>query len=366
MKNNAMMRTPRSVDISITSKCNLHCNYCYFFGNPAVQYDDLSTEEWLSFFEELGSLAVMNVCLGGGEPFIRPDFRELLRGIVDNRMRFSILSNGGLITEDMAAFVAATGRCDNVQISLDSFDSDEHDACRGKGSWEGAVNGIRILRKNGVRVAIRMTIHRFNFRNIDRTAKFILEDLGLPSFGTNSAGYIGKCRLHADDVMLTVSEREYVTARILELVAHYKGRINATAGPLASGRVWRRMESARLKCAPAFPNGGRLTGCGCSGSKLAVDACGSITPCNQLAHIKLGKINQDSFADVWLNHPELTALRQRRNIPLAGFEFCAHCDYIPYCTGNCPAMAYQILGEVNHPSPDACLRDYLKQGGLLV
>jgi hypothetical protein len=28
-------------------------------------------------------------------------------------------------------------------------------------------------------------------------------------------------------------------------------------------------------------------------------------------------------------------------------------------------LAYTITGQVNHPSPDACLRDFLKEGGKL-
>jgi Fe-coproporphyrin III synthase len=361
-----VMRSPRTVDISITSHCNLRCKYCYFYDNPEAHYEDLPTDEWLRFFEELGSLAVMRVCLAGGEPFSRPDFRDLVRGVVDNRMRFSVLSNGALITDDIAAFLAATGRCDSVQISLDSASEDEHDACRGKGSWKGAVRGIRTLRRHGVRVAIRVTIHRYNYRNIDKTAAFILEDLGLPSFGTNSAGYIGKCRLNADDVLLTVAEREQVMGELVRLAAHYKGRINASAGPLAEGKAWRKMEEARLRGAPAFPKGGRLTACGCTGSKIGVDADGSINPCNMLAHIRMGTINGDSLSEIWLHHPQMTALRQRRQIPLEGFGFCSGCEYIPYCTGNCPAMAYQHVGSILHPSPDACLRQYLEQGGHLV
>ena len=45
------------------------------------------------------------------------------------------------------------------------------------------------------------------------------------------------------------------------------------------------------------------------------------------------------------------------------FEFCAGCAYVPYCTGNCPGLAYTLTGQVDHPSPDACLRRFLEEGG---
>src|SRR5450756_2265468 len=107
-----LMRTPRTLDIEITARCNLRCRYCYFFNNPAVDYRELPADEWLEFFAELGSLGVMSVALAGGEPFIREDLPVLLEGIVRNRMRFSLLSNGTLIDDEIAAFIASTRRCD--------------------------------------------------------------------------------------------------------------------------------------------------------------------------------------------------------------------------------------------------------------
>ena len=100
-----LMRTPRSVDLEITGRCNLRCKYCSHFTSGSDVEEDLPTGEWLKFFEELRDCSVLEVCILGGEPFIREDFRELIQGVVRNRMRFSVLTNGTLITDDMAAFL---------------------------------------------------------------------------------------------------------------------------------------------------------------------------------------------------------------------------------------------------------------------
>ena len=84
-----------------------------------------------------------------------------------------------------------------------------------------------------------------------------------------------------------------------------------------------------------------------------------------LAHMVLGWINRDSLQDVWLSHPDLIGMRRRHTIPLAEVEFCKGCPYTPYCTGNCPGLAYTLTGRVDHPSPDACLRRFLEAGGSL-
>ena len=85
----------------------------------------------------------------------------------------------------------------------------------------------------------------------------------------------------------------------------------------------------------------------------------------QLGHMVLGRINHDNLIDIWQNHPDLRNLRERSSIPLTSFAFCRNCPYTDYCTGNCPATAYTITGEVNHPSPDGCLRSFQEQGGSL-
>ena len=365
-KNNLkVMNTPRSVDLDITSRCNLRCKYCFHFTSAGDVDQDLPKEAWLQCFEELNGCSVMNVTLAGGEPFCREDLRELIEGIVRNRIRFNILSNGTLITDEMAAFLASTGRCDGVQVSIDGSVPATHDAFRGEGNFRRAMEGIKTLRKHRLSVPVRVTIHKQNVRDLDGVARLLLEEVGLPSFSTNAASFMGVCRKNAEQVQLTVEERSLAMETLLRLTQKYNGRISAQAGPLAEGKTWFEMEQARREGRARIPGRGYLTGCGGPMSKIAVRADGVMVPCGQMSHIELGRINVDELREVWQNHPELERLRERRNIPLSDFEFCKGCDYIPYCTGNCPALAYTIFGEENHPSPDACLRRFLEEGGRL-
>lgn len=360
-----LMRSPRSVDLEITCRCNLRCSYCYYFDNPGVEYSELPAEEWLAFFAELGRAAVMDVCLAGGEPFLRKDLPRLLEGIKSNRMRFSILSNGTLIDDTIALFIRDTGRCNHVQISLDGSSAEVHESARSKGSFAGAVNGIRTLQRHQVPVTVRVTLHRRNIHDLDSIAGFLLDTLGLPGFTTNGAGYLGTCQQHPD-LPLTTADREQAMAALLRLSKKYPGRITAQAGPLAEALLWSRMEQARLENASSSPlPGGSLTGCGCPWNTLAVRADGTFVPCAMLSHLRLGRINHDPLEEVWQHHPLLDRLRRRRDIPLSAFASCRDCAYSPYCTGNCPGLAYSLTGEIDQPSPDACLKQFLAAGGTL-
>jgi SynChlorMet cassette radical SAM/SPASM protein ScmE len=359
------MSTPKSVDLEITSTCNLRCKYCSHFTSAGEVGQDLSKEEWFEFFEELNRCAVMNVCLSGGEPFYRDSLKELIEGVVRNRMRFSILSNGTLITDEVAAFLASTKRCDSVQVSIDGSIPITHDAFRGKGTFFKAIEGIRSLEKHHVPVTVRVTIHRQNVTDLENVAKLLLEKIGLPGFSTNSASHMGLCRKNAEQVQLTTEERSLAMEALLKLNKKYNGRIGATAGPLAEGRDWLEMEQARREGKDRIPGRGYLISCGGVMSKMAVRADGVMVPCSQMPQIELGRINKDDLKEVWQNHPELKRLRERRTIPLSNFEFCKECDYINICAGGCPALAYTIVNEENHPNPDSCLTRFLEEGGKL-
>ena len=189
--------------------------------------------------------------------------------------------------------------------------------------------------------------------------------MGFEDFSTNSASYMGLCRQNVEMVQLTTEERSLAMESLLKLDKKYNGRISADAGPLAEAKTWLEMEKARLQGIKSIPGRGYLIACNGPMDTIAVRADGIMVPCIQMSHTKLGRINEDDLKDVWQNHLELKRLRNRHNIPLSDFEFCQGCDYINYCTGNCPALAYLILGNENHPSPDACLKQFLEDGGRL-
>ena len=212
---------------------------------------------------------------------------------------------------------------------------------------------------------MRVTIHKKNVRELPAIAELLLEEIGLPSFSTNSACHMGLCRKNAIQTQLTPQEHTLAMETLLTLAETYPGRVVATAGPLADGRAWMEMEQARLKHLPTLPGRGSLTGCSGPMQTLAVRSDGVFIPCSQLGHMALGQINRDNLIDLWQNHPDLRTLRERSRIALDEFAFCQDCPYIPYCTGNCPATAYTLAGDVNHPSPDACLRLFLERGGRL-
>jgi SynChlorMet cassette radical SAM/SPASM protein ScmE len=358
------MRTPRSVDLEITGRCNLSCKYCSHFAGDDVG-SQLSKAEWLTFFEELGRCSVLEVCLLGGEPFMRDDLQEIISGIIANRMRFSILTNGALITDKMAAFIKSTGRCNKIQVSIDGSSPRTHDIFRGEGSFNRAVQGLKLLIKHGIPATVRVTVHKMNVDDLEATARLLLEELGLPFFSTNSAGYLGACREHASEILLDTEDRRRSMEILFKLSLKYEGRIQASAGPLAEAKAWSEMEYVRNLGAQSALKKGYLTGCSGAQSKIGVKANGTLVPCVQLSGLELGRINEVDLKDVWQNHGELQRFRERYKISLRTFDYCRDCEFVDFCTGNCPALADSIVSDPYRPSPDGCYRRFLEEGGTI-
>jgi len=352
-----MMPSPRNVDLEITSRCNATCRYCYYLNNEGVVYRDLPTRQWLDFIDELGRANVMSVCLCGGEAMLRPDFFELVAAIVRNRMRFSILSNGSLINRDVALKLKETGRLDSIQISLDGSTPDVHEIMRGRGSFAPAVGAIRLLKEEGLPVTVRVTVHGKNIHDLPSVSHLLLEEIGLPSFSTNAICSLGTHAKYDDDCFLTPRQRLQAMKTLAAIEERYPGRIQALAGPLAEWHLFHGMENARKKGEP-IAGRGRLVGCGCIFTSLAVRADGAFIPCITLPSMVLGQMGRDSLVDVWQHTPLLNDLRRRVTIPLDSFAECRGCDYLSSCTGSCAGSAFSLLGEHNRPSPDACLRRF--------
>ena len=62
------LSAPVNVTWEVTLRCNLQCRHCLSAAGRSMA-GELSTEECLSVLNELASLKVFQINIGGGEPF---------------------------------------------------------------------------------------------------------------------------------------------------------------------------------------------------------------------------------------------------------------------------------------------------------
>jgi SynChlorMet cassette radical SAM/SPASM protein ScmE len=353
-----LCRFPKSLDLSLTGRCNLKCRYC-FYADEMTALSDMPAERWHDLFEELGRLGVQNVCLSGGEVFTRPDLFELIDGVIANKMRYSILTNGTLITEDTLKAFENGKRClrlSSIQVSIDGSCAEIHDKSRPPKSFDRALRGLRLLKQANFPVTVRVTVNRANVNDLPNVARLLLEDIGLGGFSTNEADQMGSARCYGDSTVLTRSERKQAMETLARLNKEFEGRISATAGPLATASQFAEIEEAHAQGKTGTPGRGTLCACGGVFSKLAILHDGTIVPCNMLPKLVMGVFGHQSLAEVWRNSPAINVVRYRRQIPMLSLSACEGCSYAGFCSGGCPGSVMARSGRLNARDPLVCYR----------
>lgn len=352
---------PKSVDVSITGKCNLKCAYC-FYADEMQGLSDLPFDRWDSFFQECEDLGVQRATLSGGEAFCRPDLFRVIDAVIDHKMRYSLLSNGTLITKKtIKSFEEGKRRLrlDSIQVSIDGSTAFIHNKSRPPDSFDAAIRGLRLLINHEFPVTVRVTINAHNVYDLDNIASFLLEDIGINSFGTNEADYFGSARCGGQRVLLSEKERQYAMDTLLRLQKEYHGRINAMAGPLSRAHMFADIKKAVDQGKTGFSGRGTLCSCGGVFQKISVLHDGTMVPCNMLPKLTMGVIGINPVSEVWLHHPSINAVRHRRKIPLTALSTCADCPYTGFCTGGCPATVMSKTGRLLALDPLTCYRLYI-------
>jgi MoaA/NifB/PqqE/SkfB family radical SAM enzyme len=95
------LSAPVNVTWEVTFKCNLSCVHCLSDSGPKRQ-GELTTEECLRVIDDLSDLKVFQFNIGGGEPFMRPDFLDIMDYAHEKGMVTCISTNGTLIDEETA------------------------------------------------------------------------------------------------------------------------------------------------------------------------------------------------------------------------------------------------------------------------
>jgi radical SAM protein with 4Fe4S-binding SPASM domain len=266
-------------------------------------------------------------------------------------MRFSLQTNGVLLTDELAAFIAGTGRCDNIKLSIDGPE-DIHDAQRGKGAFAGAVQALELLKKHHLKVDCVMTVHKDNLPLFESCVEYLLNELKVPrlsfSLATAASGTPPHLALNADDFYNWVMHSKVIEAR------YGKERFGRGGAAPVLG-FWRGLH-ARLNKKPERNLYGH---CAKIHTALSVRHDGAIVPCQKISDKVLGFAGKESLAAIWNKSPELLKLRSFPENPEYR-EMCADCPYREWCSAGCPAHP-----DIMEDCGIGCLKEYLKRGGEL-
>jgi len=161
-------RVLRDLRISVIDRCNYRCPYCM----PAEVYGEsfewLQRQHWLTpgeikrvagLFTQLG---VTKLRITGGEPLLRKDIVEIVRGLstVQGIEDIALTTNGTLLSERAAQLKQAG--LERITVSLDSMDEAVFSSMSGnRGELANVLAGIDAARAAGLApIKINVVVQR--------------------------------------------------------------------------------------------------------------------------------------------------------------------------------------------------------------
>ncbi len=153
-------RVMRKLRVSLTDACQYRCFYC-MPGNPSFtkNADLLSPAEYRAICGELVDRGIEELRVTGGEPTVRPEFREIMTALSEiPAKRLSLTSNGQLLERHLE-FLRGIG-CDHLNISLDSLDAGRFERMTGGGDFRKVMHCIERASAMGFRLKINAVVFR--------------------------------------------------------------------------------------------------------------------------------------------------------------------------------------------------------------
>lgn len=327
----------------ITNRCNLRCAHCYQseYGGAEHSLQDLiglvqQYQDLLTSWRRATPNAVRGqITVTGGEPMVRSDFMDLLKEFALRRehFRFAILTNGNLVTPEMARFLAEVAPR-FVQVSIEGTEA-THNAIRGPGNYRRVVGGVRALQRAGVRTFIPFTAHRGNYREFSDVAR-LGRELGVGRVWTDRLIPSGSGSQLSSMVLTKAETREFCL-----MVAQERQK-----------KSWRGgTEIAAHRALQFLVAGGEPYHCTAGDTLLTVMPNGDLYPCRRMP-VRIGNVFETPLAQLYYESPLLQRLRN----PASTSSQCGGCCFKRMCRGGLKCLSYAVYGDPFRPDPGCWLQ----------
>lgn len=343
---------------NVTPACNLACTHCY--AACSGEQKVLTTDEATHVIDGLAAYNVPVLLFSGGEPFARPDIRTLARYAKDKGLRVTFSTNGTLIDDDTADFLAELGT-GYVGISVDGTE-DVHDAFRrSPGAYARSLAAIRRLTARGVKVGLRVTMTRANVASIPAIFNLLRRER-VPRICLYHLVYTGRGRdIAAED--LTAAERRAALDTIVSETAKCRESgfpvevltvDNHCDGPYLyllarDGADGRYRDRADRVLELLSVNGGNSSGEGIA----CIGWDGTVYPDQFWRDRPVGNAFEKPFGEIWGAPAPGSFLDLLRHKKEHVKGRCRTCRWLDVCGGNFRARGEAVTGDIWGEDP-AC------------
>ncbi|MEA3416908.1 MAG: heme b synthase [Thermodesulfobacteriota bacterium] len=321
-----------------TRNCNLSCKHCRASATKGPYTGELDTQACIQLLDQIAELGKPIIILTGGEPLLRPDIFKLASYGNDKGLRMVMGTNGTLITKSNAKQMADSG-IKRVSISIDGSTKESHNSFRGvNGAFEGALNGIRLVKEAGIEFQINTTITKTNLDQIPKIQELAIK-LGAIAHHIFLLVPTGRGKYIVDQE-ITAEEYERTLNWFYDQREKTPLQLKATCAPHYY-RILRQRAKKEGKTVTFKTHGLDAVTRGCLGGTgfCFISHKGVVQPCGFL-QINCGDITKTPFADIWNNSETFLALRDFSRLK----GKCKRCEFKKVC-GGCRARAYEATGD---------------------
>lgn len=331
----------KAMCLHIAHDCNLRCKYCFAstgdFGEGRKLMDLETGKAAIDFLlENSGDRKNLELDFFGGEPLMNfgvvKDIVKYARSReaeYGKRFRFTITTNGMLLTDDKIDFI--NDEMSNVVLSIDGRKS-VNDRMRvrvdGSGSYDKILDGYkRLVAKRGDKdYYVRGT---YTKHNLDFSKDVLhLYELGFDQVSVEPVMADPEYDYAITDADIDRINAEYETlAQELEKIREKGGFVNFFHFML---------DLDQGPCAIK-----RLRGCGSGNEYVAITPDGDIYPCHQFVGIKeflMGNLHDGTF--------DLDIKKRFASTHVYAKEDCKNCWAKFYCSGGCNANNFLYEGDI--------------------
>ncbi len=164
--------------------CNLGCWFCLEGSGPKNhRIEPLTLDDAKPLIDEALELGVEKFSFTGGEPFVNPEFVDILSYALEKKQCL-ILTNGTAPIRkvwDKITALAQKGNDLSFRISIDYPDAKRHDDVRGQGSFKMALKTLARLHELGFTVSIARQKRIDEPDDTDAQYRKVFDEFGIPS-----------------------------------------------------------------------------------------------------------------------------------------------------------------------------------------
>lgn len=308
---------PSSVLFEITTKCNLKCIHCLLAAGAPLE-DELSAPQIISVLERLYELGVSTIELSGGELLTKEKWEKIF-DFCKNRFTLSILTNGTLITEEIADILQHSS---TISISLYGADAKTHDRVTGvEGSFSQVLKGTTLLTERGIDIRAAIMLFPFTLNNLEDIIKVAIS-IGCNKIQVGMVCSVG--RAEKKQWNLSQKKRKWLDKKMNELKKKYK-----TVEIRWEEESIEKKEKKEHKCGAGF-------------TRWEITSNGDVYPCTTI-RIPMGNVIKEDPIQICTS--EMVTFFQTLITPHRAL--CGECEYLYLCN-NCHAQALTHFYKVDY------------------